>query len=172
MNTSEDRQEPIDDVSLREFLDQEGRVKCQRKLRIGIYRRGIDCSLRKVIWKHLLNVYPEGYTGQERIDFVRVRCETYRQMRELWQRNVTTDSEVINLANMIRKDVRRTDRHHPFYANTDDSEEDNNPNVTSLYNILMTYALNHQHRYCQGMSDLASPILYVMKGNWCLHIII
>lgn len=165
LNSAEDRQvDPIDDTSLRSFLDSEGRVKSQRDLRIAIYRRGIDSSLRRVIWKHLLNVYPEAYTGQERMDFVRIRCETYRQMRDLWQRNVTSDPEVASLSHMILKDVRRTDRHHPFYANSGECEEDNNPNVTCLYNLLMTYALNHQFRYCQGMSDLASPILYVMKG--------
>lgn len=89
-------------------------------------------------------------------------------MRDLWQINAKLDSEVMQLCSMVRKDVYRTDRHHPFYANRKtDPEEDDNPNVTSLFNILITYALNHKYRYCQGMSDLASPLLYVMKGEAC-----
>jgi hypothetical protein len=34
---------------------------------------------------------------------------------------------------MVRKDVLRTDRHHPFYAGSDD-----NQNIASLFNILTT----------------------------------
>ena len=49
---------------------------------------------------------------------------------------------------MVRKDVLRTDRIHPFYAGGDD-----NQNIASLFNILTTYALNHPKvSYCQGMS--------------------
>src|SRR6218665_643628 len=138
-----------------------------RDLRIAVYRRGVDHSLRKVIWKHLLNVYPENYTGQERLDFIRMRSESYRQMKELWSSNREDDFEVNKICQMIRKDVFRTDRTHPFFAcskTLDDQDGEENPNVTKLFNILVTYSLNHKHRYCQGMSDLASPLLYVMKG--------
>jgi hypothetical protein len=46
--------------------------------------------------------------------------------------------------NMVRKDVLRTDRQHGFYAG------EGNHNVTSLFNILTTYALNHPSvSYCQ-----------------------
>jgi hypothetical protein len=55
----------------------------------------------------------------------------------------------------------RTDRcHHYYYGSSDDDNE----NVRALLNILTTYALNHKDKYCQGMSDLASPLLYAMKG--------
>lgn len=191
---------PIHDIW--PFLDSEGRVRCQRDFRIAIYRRGMDPNLRRIGWKHLLNVYPDDYTGQERIDFIRIRSETYCQMLDLWQRNRMTDPEVRNVCNMVRKDVRRTDRHHNFYYGPDGGEDDcddccigcqtdsdvphfdndsndsenhkssstksklkTNPNVVSLFNILVTYALNHCYRYCQGMSDLASPLLYVMKDE-------
>lgn len=161
------REEPIDDVTFRSFQDSEGRIISQRDLRIAVYRRGVEQSLRRVIWKHLLNVYPDNYSGQERINFIKLRCETYRQMRDLWQLNSKFDSEVIQLCNMVRKDAYRTDRQHPFYANrkTEEIDEDDNPNVTALFNILITYALNHKNQYCQGMSDLASPLLYVMKDE-------
>ena len=63
----------------------------------------------------------------------------------------------------VRKDVLRTDRYHHYYSG--DSDDDDNENVTALLNVLTTYALNHKDRYCQGMSDLASPLLYAMKGT-------
>lgn len=59
----------------------------------------------------------------------------------------------------VKKDVLRTDRCHSFYATSGDE----NPNVIALLNILTTFALNHRVNYCQGMSDLASPLLYAMK---------
>ncbi|CAG2178843.1 unnamed protein product, partial [Oppiella nova] len=78
---------PLNDNEFRKCLDAEGRVKCGRELRIGVYRRGVEPSLRKVVWKHLLNVYPHGLTAQQRIDFMKLKCETYCQMRNLWQSN-------------------------------------------------------------------------------------
>ena len=62
----------------------------------------------------------------------------------------------------VKKDVIRTDRCFNFYAG---NTEDDNENVTCLLNILTTFALNHRDRYCQGMSDLASPLLYIMKDE-------
>lgn len=64
------------------------------------------------------------------------------------------------------KDVNRTDRTLEFYAG------ENNPNLKSLYDILMTYVMyNFNLGYVQGMSDLLSPILYVMGNEvdafWC-----
>lgn len=65
------------------------------------------------------------------------------------------------LANMVKKDVLRTDRMHQFYAGRDD-----NQNIEALFNILMTYALNHPSvSYCQGMSDIASPLLVIMNDE-------
>lgn len=62
---------------------------------------------------------------------------------------------------MVKKDVLRTDRLHPFYAGSDD-----NQNIASLFNILTTYALNHPSvSYCQGMSDIASPLLVTMNDE-------
>ncbi|KAH6939737.1 hypothetical protein HPB50_021336 [Hyalomma asiaticum] len=43
---------------------------------------------------------------------------------------------------------------------------DDNVNVVSLFNLLTTFALNHPSlSYCQGMSDLASPLLVVMRDE-------
>lgn len=60
----------------------------------------------------------------------------------------------------------RTDRSHPFY------EGDENTNVDLLHNILVTYSFyNFDLGYCQGMSDLLSPILFIMEDEsesfWC-----
>jgi hypothetical protein len=65
------------------------------------------------------------------------------------------------VANMVKKDVLRTDRTHTYYAGSDD-----NKNVLSLFNLLVTYAVTHPDvLYCQGMSDIASPILMVQDDE-------
>ncbi|KAI4464041.1 tbc1 domain family member gtpase-activating protein [Holotrichia oblita] len=67
---------------------------------------------------------------------------------------------------LIEKDVNRTDRAYDFYAG------DNNPHLQLLNDILMTYVMyNFDLGYVQGMSDLLSPILYLLQDEvdafWC-----
>ncbi|XP_023258762.1 TBC1 domain family member 15-like, partial [Seriola lalandi dorsalis] len=64
------------------------------------------------------------------------------------------------------KDVNRTDRTNRFYEGID------NPGLVLLHDILMTYCMyDFDLGYVQGMSDLLSPILYVMENEvdafWC-----
>ncbi|KAI1306017.1 TBC1 domain family member 25 [Halotydeus destructor] len=150
---------PLTEKQYLAFLDAEGRLKGQRELRISVYRRGVEPSLRKVVWKQLLNVYPPGLSGQQRIEYMKAKGDAYFQLRSLWQTNLA-DPQVEHIYNMVKKDVLRTDRSHSFYSGAEP-----NANCTSLLNLLTTFALNHRVRYCQGMSDLASPILYAMKGD-------
>ncbi|CAH1117480.1 unnamed protein product [Phaedon cochleariae] len=155
---------PLSDAEFRRFLDPVGQIIYAKELRSVIYFGGIDPGLRKVVWKHLLNVYPSGMTGRERMDYIRKKASEYVTLRETWKTAIAQGPVVGELAyttGMVRKDVLRTDRHHPFYAGSDD-----NQNIASLFNILTTYALNHPKvSYCQGMSDLASPLLVTMNDE-------
>ncbi|XP_064486926.1 TBC1 domain family member 25-like isoform X2 [Ornithodoros turicata] len=155
---------PLGDREFHSFLDPEGRLARPRDLRTSIYHGGVEPSLRKVVWKHLLNVYPEGLTGKQRLAYMKKKSAEYYRLRSAWKdltdRNQVSD-EMRFVTNMVRKDVLRTDRTHKFYAGADD-----NQNVVSLFNVLTTYALNHPAvSYCQGMSDLASPLLVTMKDE-------
>ena len=128
-----------------------------REFRLAVYRGGLEPGLRKIAWKHLLNLYPAGLTGGERLAYLKEKSRTYTEMKSDWMSLVLQgriSDDVKTVMNMVRKDVLRTDRQHSFFAG------EGNPNVTTLFNILTTYALNHQSvSYCQGMSDLASPLL-------------
>ena len=42
------------------------------------------CLHRKIAWKHLLNVYPAGMTGGERIRYLRQLSQTYAQLKADW----------------------------------------------------------------------------------------
>ena len=139
------------------FLVQVGQVVAPREFRLAVYRGGLEPGLRKIAWKHLLNLYPAGLTGGERLAYLKEKSRTYTEMKSDWMSLVLQgriSDDVKTVMNMVRKDVLRTDRQHAFFAG------EGNPNVTTLFNILTTYALNHQSvSYCQGMSDLASPLL-------------
>uniref|UniRef100_A0A1B6HMT1 Rab-GAP TBC domain-containing protein n=1 Tax=Homalodisca liturata TaxID=320908 RepID=A0A1B6HMT1_9HEMI len=155
---------PLTDAEFRSFLDPIGQVVRDKELRAVIYYGGIEPSLRKVIWKHILNVYPEGMSGKERMDYTKRKSFEYQKLRDSWREMLKNGQMVGDLAyvtSMVRKDVLRTDRHHMFYAGSDD-----NKNIAALFNILTTYALNHPAvSYCQGMSDLASPLLVTMNDE-------
>ncbi|XP_050453509.1 TBC1 domain family member 25 isoform X2 [Cataglyphis hispanica] len=155
---------PLTDAEFRRFLDPIGQVVHSKDLRAVIYFGGIEPSLRKVVWKHILNVYPEGMSGRERMDYMKRKAQEYQNLRERWRVLVQKGQNIGDLGyvtSMVRKDVLRTDRHHKFYGGSDD-----NQNTASLFNILTTYALNHPSvSYCQGMSDLASPLLVTMRDE-------
>lgn len=155
---------PLTDAEFRQFLDPIGQVINVAELRDVIYKGGIEPSLRKVVWKHILNVYPDGMSGKERMDYMKKKSNEYYSLRDKWREMLKNGNMVGDLAyvtGMVRKDVLRTDRHHKFYAGNDD-----NKNIASLFNILTTYALNHPAvSYCQGMSDLASPLLVTMNDE-------
>jgi TBC1 domain family member 25 len=154
---------PLSDNEFRYYCDSVGQIIHQMELRKVIFSGGIDPSLRRVVWKHILNVYPFGLTGKERMDYIKRKSSEYYRMREVWRTAVmeqgnAVSGELAYVTSMVRKDVLRTDRHHPFYAGNDD-----NQNIGALFNVLTTYALNHPEvSYCQGMSDMASPLLVTM----------
>ncbi|CAB0038447.1 unnamed protein product [Trichogramma brassicae] len=155
---------PLADNEFRKFLDPIGQVVQSKELRAVIYFGGIEPSLRKVVWKHILNVYPDGMSGRQRIDYMKNKSQEYINLRDSWKnlmQNGQNVGELDYVTSMVRKDVLRTDRHHKFYGGSDD-----NQNTASLFNILTTYALNHPSvSYCQGMSDLASPLLVTMRDE-------
>lgn len=155
---------PLTDIEFRKFLDPIGQIICSKELRAVIYFGGIEPSLRKVVWKHLLNVYPNGMSGRERIEYMKKKCQEYQNLKDKWKSLIRQGQNIDDIGyvtNMVKKDVLRTDRHHKFYAGSDD-----NQNIASLFNILTTYALNHPTiSYCQGMSDLASPLLVMMRDE-------
>lgn len=154
---------PMTEQEFSTYLDAEGRLLHTESFKEAVYKRALEPKARRTVWPHLLNVYPEGLTNQERGAYVQRLSEKYECLKESWQRRLRRgfiDEELRLVANSVRKDVIRTDRSHPAYS----GDEDRNKNLMALFNILTTYAMAHPEvSYCQGMSDLASPLLVVMK---------
>ncbi|XP_028923031.1 TBC1 domain family member 25 isoform X1 [Ornithorhynchus anatinus] len=151
---------PLTDTEFHTYLNHEGQLTRPEELRLRIYHGGVEPSLRKVVWRYLLNVYPDGLTGQERMDYMKRKTREYDQLKSEWNQRASQEDLEFIRSNVL-KDVLRTDRAHPYYAGSED-----NPHLTALHDLLTTYAVTHpQISYCQGMSDIASPILAVMDNE-------
>lgn len=151
---------PLSDAEFHSYLNGQGQLTRPEDLRLRIYHGGVEPSLRKVVWRYLLNVYPDGLSGQERMDYMKRKTREYDQLKREWTARVSNEDLEFIRGNVL-KDVLRTDRAHPYYAGSEDS-----PHLTALTDLLTTFAITHpQISYCQGMSDIASPILAVMDNE-------
>ncbi|XP_035512204.1 TBC1 domain family member 25 isoform X1 [Morone saxatilis] len=151
---------PLTDAEFHSYLNGQGQLTRPEELRLRIYHGGVEPSLRKVVWRYLLNVYPDGLSGQERMDYMKRKTREYDQLKREWTAQVSNEDLEFIRGNVL-KDVLRTDRAHPYYAGSEDS-----PHLTALTDLLTTFAVTHpQISYCQGMSDIASPILAVMDNE-------
>nr|GMC64442.1 TBC1 domain family member 15-like [Ipomoea batatas] len=152
------------------FLDSEGRVLDPKALRKRIFYGGVEHNLRKEVWAFLLGYHSYDSTYAEREYLVSVKKSEYETIKNQWKsisrEQAKRFTKFRERKGLIEKDVVRTDRTLPFY------DGDENLNVNLLHDILLTYSFyNFDLGYCQGMSDLLSPILYVMEDEsesfWC-----
>lgn len=91
----------------------------------------------QVVWRYLLNVYPDGLTGQERMDYMKRKTREYDRLKGEWPARVNPEDLEFIRGNVL-KDVLRTDRAHPYYAGSEDS-----PHLVALTDLLTTYAITH-----------------------------
>ncbi|XP_075439777.1 TBC1 domain family member 25 [Ascaphus truei] len=151
---------PLNDVEFHTYLNHAGQLTRPEDLRLRIYHGGVEPSLRKVVWRYLLNVYPDGLSGLRRMEYMKCKTREYYQLKSEWKERCSLEDLDFIRGNVL-KDVLRTDRTHPYYAGSEDS-----PHLQALHDLLATYAVTHPLvSYCQGMSDIASPILAVMDNE-------
>ncbi|XP_027329722.1 TBC1 domain family member 15 [Abrus precatorius] len=164
------RQPPLGSEEWITFLDSEGRVMDSEALRKRVFYGGLDHKLRNEVWGLLLGYYSYESTYAEREFLKSVKKSEYETIKNQWQSISSAQAKRFTKfrerKGLIEKDVVRTDRSLDFY------EGDDNPNVKILRDILLTYSFyNFDLGYCQGMSDLLSPILFVMDDEseafWC-----
>lgn len=151
-------------------LNCEGKIEDVESIKTLIFRGGVTPSLRNEVWKFLLEYYPWSSTETERQQLVQTKIDEYYNMKLQWKRmtKVQEDnfSDYRDRKSLIEKDVNRTDRTLDFFAG------ENNSNLQMLNDILMTYVMyNFDLGYVQGMSDLLSPILQLLRNEvdafWC-----
>ncbi|KAG9138678.1 hypothetical protein Leryth_018563 [Lithospermum erythrorhizon] len=164
------RQGPLGFEEWASFLDSEGRVLDSGALKKRIFYGGVEDGVRKEIWPFLLEYHAYDSTYAEREYLVATKKVEYETIKNQWKsikpEQARRFTKFRERKSLIEKDVVRTDRSISFY------DGDDNPNVTILRDILLTYSFyNFDLGYCQGMSDLLSPILFVIRDEseafWC-----
>ncbi|KAF8393172.1 hypothetical protein HHK36_021413 [Tetracentron sinense] len=164
------RQPPLGSDEWATFLDNEGRIMDSKALKKRIFYGGVEYRLRKEVWKLLLGYHAYDSTYAERDYLFAIKKSEYETIKRQWQsispEQTKRFTKFRERKGLIEKDVVRTDRTISFY------DGDDNPNVMLLRDILLTYSFyNFDLGYCQGMSDLLSPILFVMENEsesfWC-----
>lgn len=146
-------------------FDKEGRIQDVELLKERIFRGGLENNeLRVEIWKYLLNYYEWTFTHEAKIQKRKQRVDDYFRMKLQWK--TISDEQKAKFTpmkereNLIEKDVQRTDRNNPYFEN------DDNPNLATMKDILMTYNMyNFDLGYVQGMSDLLAPIMVIMDNE-------
>ncbi|XP_068329918.1 uncharacterized protein [Pyrus communis] len=164
------RQSPLGSDEWETFMDSEGRIVNSEAFRKRIFYGGIEHKLRKEVWPFLLGYHAYDSTDAEREYLRAVKKSEFETVKKQWQsispEQARRFTKFRERKGLIEKDVVRTDRSLSYY------DGDDNPNVNLLRDILLTYSFyNFDLGYCQGMSDLLSPILYVMEDEsesfWC-----
>ncbi|KAM1360854.1 hypothetical protein COP2_026713 [Malus domestica] len=164
------RQPPLGSDEWEAFFDSEGRIIDSEAIRKRIFYGGVEHNLRKEVWPFLLGYHAFHSTDAEREYLRAVKKSEFETIKKQWQgispEQAKRFTKFRERKGLIEKDVVRTDRSLSYY------DGDDNPNVNLLRDILLTYSFyNFDLGYCQGMSDLLSPILYVMEDEsesfWC-----
>ncbi|KAL4641469.1 TBC1 domain family member 15 isoform X2 [Arapaima gigas] len=164
------RREPVSAEGWAVHMDADGRVQNVPHLKELIFKGGLCHAVRKEAWKFLLGYFPWDSTREERKSLQKWKTDEYFRMKLQWksvsEEQERRNSRLRDYRSLIEKDVNRTDRNNKFYEGPD------NPGLILLHDILMTYCMyDFDLGYVQGMSDLLSPILYVMENEvdtfWC-----
>ncbi|XP_037079700.1 TBC1 domain family member 17-like [Pollicipes pollicipes] len=162
------RERPLSHQEWDGFHDAEGRIVDADQLRERVFRGGVEPSLRPAVWPFLLDYDRAGMTTAERQQHREKRKDDYFRMKLQWasmsEEQLAQFAGLRDRRALVEKDVTRTDRSEPFFAG--------GANVQLLHDILVTYCMyNFDLGYVQGMSDLLSPILFVVRDEvdafWC-----
>ncbi|KAM8793676.1 LOW QUALITY PROTEIN: TBC1 domain family member 25 [Eudromia elegans] len=152
---------PLGDADLRRYLGPDGRLVRPEALRLHVYHGGVEPGLRKVVWRYLLNIFPAGLTGQERLRHLRAQAGAYGRLKAALAARAAPGERAL-LAAAVREDVVRTDRGHPYFG----GPAEGHPRLAALAALLTTFALAHPRlSYCQGMSEVAAPLLAVLDDE-------
>ncbi|XP_028935275.1 TBC1 domain family member 15 isoform X1 [Ornithorhynchus anatinus] len=164
------RRDPVSFEEWNKSVDSEGRILNVQSMKEKIFRGGLCHAVRKQAWKFLLGYFPWDSTKEEQASLQKRKTDEYFRMKLQWksigEEQEKRNSRLRDYRSLIEKDVYRTDRTNKFYEGQD------NPGLILLHDILMTYCMyDFDLGYIQGMSDLLSPVLYVMENEvdafWC-----
>lgn len=119
---------PMTDAQFTEFRDGVGTLIKMEECKQRIFQGGLEPSLRyvyplfikfyfgrsnsinmadflkrRVVWKHLLNVYPDGLNGSERMKYMVRKSDEYHRLKSEWMFYYRNKKVDLNICNHIFK---------------------------------------------------------------------
>eukprot|EP00759_Apiculatamorpha_spiralis_P018336 PhF_6_TR24782/c0_g1_i1/m.34052/K20168/TBC1D15; TBC1 domain family member 15 len=154
----------LDEIGWLSAMDGEGRVTNPKQVCETVYAGGMHPSLRKEVWPFLLGMYAWNSTFQEREKLRKEHHQRYLDLKAQWTSIREDQAARFQLYRdrfmCIQTDIIRTDRTLPEY------EKDDSVALIALKHILNTYSFyNFDLGYCQGMTDIASPLYLILKDE-------
>jgi len=162
---------PLSEQDYQSFQNSEGSFDRVDELKQRIFEGGCTPSLRCHVYPFLLGYLPFDSTRKSRADIRRRKRVEYEQLKAQWATITEAQEKKFSKYRerkvQIDKDVIRTDSKHTFFKG-----KMSNENIQKMRRILLAYAFyNFDLGYCQGMSDLLAPLLYVISDEadcfWC-----
>jgi hypothetical protein len=155
---------PLGKEELNCFMNSEGQLIGEARMKTRAFYGGASADGRYFVWRYLLGLDKVDMTSKEKEANVNERLKRYKSIKLQWRlispEQASRFSKWKERKSRVLKDVPRTDRSHPFFA------EDSSFGMQCLKNILLTYIFwNWDLGYCQGMSDIAAPIIWVVHSG-------
>eukprot|EP00189_Rhodosorus_marinus_P001243 CAMPEP_0113961870 /NCGR_PEP_ID=MMETSP0011_2-20120614/5576_1 /TAXON_ID=101924 /ORGANISM="Rhodosorus marinus" /LENGTH=575 /DNA_ID=CAMNT_0000973613 /DNA_START=388 /DNA_END=2115 /DNA_ORIENTATION=+ /assembly_acc=CAM_ASM_000156 len=162
---------PVGAAVLETSMDEEGKFSDYEVFKIAIGAGGLAPDLRRTVWPFLAGVYNWDSTRNEREAKAAKMIEKYESLKSAAQARKDSKEELNPKAGendrlegdpieQIQKDVHRTDRDVKAF------QEDDAPLLGRMEELLYVYAVeNPAIGYCQGMSDLISPLLWAFRED-------
>ncbi|KAK4535399.1 hypothetical protein CDCA_CDCA04G1424 [Cyanidium caldarium] len=141
-------------------------------LKRAIFAGGLEPDARRIAWPYLLGVLPWSLPPEQEPEQREQLAVEYATLRQQWssisEKQERRFTQYRERRFQIEKDVVRTDRTLELF------HDERGPAQQHLFHVLLTHTFfNFDLGYCQGMSDLAAPVVYVMGGEdevlafWC-----
>eukprot|EP01062_Namystynia_karyoxenos_P041705 TRINITY_DN30418_c1_g1_i3.p1 TRINITY_DN30418_c1_g1~~TRINITY_DN30418_c1_g1_i3.p1 ORF type:complete len:602 (+),score=201.23 TRINITY_DN30418_c1_g1_i3:99-1808(+) len=143
-----------------------------QRLQEAVFRRGCDDAARPQMWKYLLGVELPSDDRENRAARREARQASYEALRCAAEAEEAEGGDSAGAdapgahqafgasTRLLIKDVRRTDRDDPLYADEDGE------GLRALRRMLLGHSLQSPRLgYCQGMSDLCAVLYQVIRDE-------
>lgn len=135
-----------------------------KEVKKQIFLRGLSNEARPYVWPILLGSIPlstnkkliSNHLEKKLIEYKRIKRRIYLHTNF----QVAHSADLRDIKRIIYFDVMRNDRQLEAFS-------DDNPNLGLLATILTCYSIyNRDSGYCQGMTDLVSPLILIYIKGW------
>lgn len=115
-------------------------------------------GLRSLLWKTLLNYYPEDDVSSWQETMIKSKTE-YEKLKSQYRYNIINDKELIK---QIELDLPRTQSNEPFFISKPKGKKEKT-HYEIIKRILYIYAkVNPKMKYTQGMNEICAVIYFAL----------